>query len=140
MIETFVVRPLRRNAEPKIPMQRFRHRVRFRRPLFQVQPVHVAGLPRMHFLHFADGPVVNQLHSHSIGVMRLALIPHLRHDIVPLAASRIIRASCTECVNGFWQKTCLPSAIAASAIGACMWSGVETLTASNVCALSSSRR
>jgi hypothetical protein len=49
-------------------------------------------------------------------------------------ASRAIscnrRASQTVCVSGFWTKQAFPIFIAIAAAGACVWSGVETVTAS----------
>ena len=46
------------------------------------------------------------------------------------AASVIVRASCTVCVSGFWQYTCLPARITAIVIAACVWSGVAMITPS----------
>ena len=47
------------------------------------------------------------------------------------ACRRICRTSHTVCASGFWQYTCLRIFIAAIATGACQWSGVEIVTASN---------
>ena len=51
----------------------------------------------------------------------------------PLSFARLVmaRASATVRVRGFWQYTCSPAAMAAIEMAACMWSGVETLTASS---------
>ena len=54
------------------------------------------------------------------------------------ASSRIMRASWTDHVNGFWVKQCLPRLIAKVEAGACVWSGVLTVTASISVPISSS--
>jgi hypothetical protein len=54
------------------------------------------------------------------------------------AISPMRRASCNVWVIGFWQKQCLPSFIAITPAGACVWSGVLTVTASMVMPVSSS--
>ena len=57
------------------------------------------------------------------------------------AALRSVRACQMLWASGFSTKTCLPSSIAAIAIGKWLWSGVEIVTASiSLCILSSITR
>jgi len=56
------------------------------------------------------------------------------------AVAAMTRASWIVRVSGFSQYTCLPSRIAETLAGAWVWSGVATMTASNVLASSSSVR
>ena len=58
------------------------------------------------------------------------------------AAAASMRVSRTVVASGFCTYTCLPYDIAAIAMGACMWSGVDTLTESRLSAslCSSSRQ
>ncbi len=46
------------------------------------------------------------------------------------ASVRMSRASSIDQVSGFWQKQCLPIRMAMMLAGACVWSGVLTVTAS----------
>ena len=54
------------------------------------------------------------------------------------ASSRSTRASRMLQVRGFWTNACLPIAIAITAAGAWVWSGVETVTASILSPMSAS--
>ncbi len=54
------------------------------------------------------------------------------------ARVRISRASSIDQVSGFWVKQCLPIRIAMTLAGACVWSGVLTVTASTLSPSSSS--
>ena len=124
------VRPLRRRAEPDVPVERRRAPASIGGPALALRPDRAIG-PDVDFLDRADlagaesGAAALRIGSKAVPWLPICVATPFSRAISP---SR--RASQIVCVSGFWQWTCLPIRIAFAAITAWLWSGVLTVTAS----------
>src|SRR4029078_8905802 len=82
VIDSFFEGPLRRDAEPIVPVEVRRNRIGTPRAVTDGQPAHRAVLPRVDLHDLADRTVVDELHGGAIGSIRLNLIAHLSDDAV----------------------------------------------------------
>ena len=97
--------------------------------------------PGVDFLHLADRPVLHQLDRRAVLAAGVDLDAHLRDELL-LAGHFGQPARLVDVVRQRLLAVDVQAALhAAMAIGACMWSGVETLTESRFfSSLSSSSR
>ena len=83
-----VIRPLRRGPEPEVPVERGRRVVLFQRPVDRLRPDRPIG-PEMHLAHRPDRAGLDQLADLARAIARVALVPHLGHDLG--VTTRVVR-------------------------------------------------